>query len=82
MSSLVKNACLLLALDSAAGMSEAMMREAQEKIEFWDHLDYAAVRAHRSAVTTATCSSGDAGGYACSNVDLKSFIALENIGCG
>ena len=64
------------------GMSEAMMKEATEKIEFWDHLDYASIRSQRSAVSSATCTNGTAGGYACSNVDMKSFIALENIGCG
>mmetsp|Transcript_7054 Transcript_7054/g.11820 ORF Transcript_7054/g.11820 Transcript_7054/m.11820 type:complete len:120 (+) Transcript_7054:99-458(+) len=82
MFSLFKHSCALLALDSVAGMSEAMMREAKEKTDFWDHLDYASIRAHRSSVTSATCSSGSAGGYACSNVDLQSFISLENIGCG
>ena len=73
---------LMLLLESVAGMSEAMMREAAQKIDFWDHLDYSSIRSQRNSVTSATCSEGSAGGYACSNVDLKSFMALEDIGCG
>jgi hypothetical protein len=98
-----------VSLHSAAGMSEAMMREAREKTDFWQHLDYSAIRAQRGGATAAAaaagdgddddddgddgagrararvstaCSSGSAGGFACSNVDLQSFLTLEDIGCG
>jgi hypothetical protein len=108
MSWLIKQSSLLpllvvvvaVSLHSAAGMSEAMMREAREKTDFWQHLDYSAIRAQRGGATTAAagndddgagrararvstaCSSGSAGGFACSNVDLQSFLTLEDIGCG
>jgi hypothetical protein len=86
-----------------------MMREAREKTDFWQHLDYSAIRAQRGGATAAAaaagdgddddddgddgagrararvstaCSSGSAGGFACSNVDLQSFLTLEDIGCG
>ena len=97
-----------VSLHSAAGMSEAMMREAREKTDFWQHLDYSAIRAQRGGATAAAaaanaggggddddddagrararvstaCSGGSAGGFACSNVDLQSFLTLEDIGCG
>jgi hypothetical protein len=108
MSWLIKQSSLLpllvvvvaVSLHSAAGMSEAMMREAREKTDFWQHLDYSAIRAQRGGATAAAagndddgagrararvstaCSSGSAGGFACSNVDLQSFLTLEDIGCG
>ena len=76
---ILKNSCAFLLLDSVAGMSDIMMKEAAAKTEFWNNLDYASIRSQRSSVTTATCTDGSAGGYACSNVDMKSFMALENI---
>jgi hypothetical protein len=82
MHSLFRHSCALLALDSIAGMTEAMMKESKEKIEFWNHLDNADIRSHRISAASATCSSGSAGGDSCSNVDMKSFLALEDIGCG
>ena len=79
----MKHSCALLMLNSVAGMSEAMMKESAEKIDFWDHLNYSSIVSQRSSVAaSATCTGGSAGGYSCSNVDLKSFLALENIGCG
>jgi hypothetical protein len=83
MQNIRKYSCALLLLDSVAGMSEAMMKESVEKTNFWDNLDYASIVAKRTSVSSATtCSGGSAGGYGCSNVDMKAYLALEDIGCG
>jgi hypothetical protein len=64
-----------------------MEKEKIEKAKFWD--DYRAngyqdvLARRRSGLFNESCVAGRAGGvYNCNQIDLRGFLALEDMGCG
>eukprot|EP00604_Paraphysomonas_vestita_P003274 CAMPEP_0174820390 /NCGR_PEP_ID=MMETSP1107-20130205/4198_1 /TAXON_ID=36770 /ORGANISM="Paraphysomonas vestita, Strain GFlagA" /LENGTH=426 /DNA_ID=CAMNT_0016035649 /DNA_START=240 /DNA_END=1520 /DNA_ORIENTATION=+ len=58
------------------------MEAMEKKIKFWEQAKIENKIGAAPSSNAATCVNGYAGEYACSGIDLLSFISLKDLGCG